>query len=279
MVTTFAADAERASAYLVERVKRSAGTRWAQGAHAPPLALAPSLEAAPALATIGRVRLWRVPRHVAAGLVAWAHGARRVELLAAVPTPRHVLALQAEGRRCVSLLPDGAKENGLEFALHDLCHLEKFADPAHHDEQVGFFGRLDHATRAPGWQTLNARFDEAWQKDLEHVAADMNGSSIFLFAALKMKLKMAVRRELAAKLGRPNAAGGALSPDESRAFDAALEELLDLLGVPGGLRPDALAVSTKRDAEDAARRLQAWFASRPPRGEGAPDTTGRLAAP
>jgi len=258
---TFANDAERVSAYLVARVQRAAGSRWAQGEHMPPLGGPAAAEAGPAVATVAQRRLWRVPRHVAAGLVAWAGGARDVELREDVPTPRHVLGLQALGRRCVSILPDGAKENGLEFALHDLCHLEKFVDPAHHDEQVGFFGCLAAAMDSGGWRRFDTRFDDAWLKDVEHVAADMNGSAIFLFAALKMKLKMAVRRELARAEGRPPPTGGPLSPDESRAFDAALAEMLDLLAVAADVRDAALAISTKRDTPADALRLQAWFAS------------------
>jgi NAD(P)-dependent dehydrogenase (short-subunit alcohol dehydrogenase family) len=32
---------------------------------------------------------------------------------------------------------DPRHPNGLSFALHDLCHLEKFVDPEHHRGQVG----------------------------------------------------------------------------------------------------------------------------------------------
>ena len=254
---TRTADAERACAYLVERVKRAAGVRWSQGEHRPPLVLARGGGAG--LATVAQRRLWRVPRHVAEGLVAWSNGARDVELLTHVPTPRHVLGLQAAGRRCVSILPDEAKDNGLDFALHDLCHLEKFADPAHHEEQKGFFARMFVAMGAAGWHDFDRRFDDAWQKDVEHVAADMNGSAIFLFAALKMKLKMAVRRELARREGRPPPTGGPLLPAEEQAFAASLAVMLDLLGLSGDARDAALAVSTKRDAPESAQLLAQWF--------------------
>ena len=58
---------------------------------------------------------------------------------------------------------------------------------------------------------LHARYDEAWRADLAHVAADMNGSPVFLVAALKMKLKMAERRALAREDGRPAPTGGPLT--------------------------------------------------------------------
>ena len=250
-------DAEAACAYVAERVRRAAGVRWQQGAHVPPPV---ARRGGDAVKLVASRRLWRVPRDVAAGLVAWANGERDVVLLGSVPAPRDVLALQAEGRRCVSLLPDASPENGLDFALHDLCHLEKFVDPRHHEEQVGFFASLDAATRTDAWRAIDLRYDEAWRKDSEHVAADMNGSAIFLFAALKMKLKMAARRDVARRAGRPAPTGGPLAPDEARAFELALEELLALLDLPVAARAAARAVSTKRDDPDAAHLLARHFA-------------------
>jgi hypothetical protein len=218
-------------------------------------------------------RVWCVGHDVARGLVAWANGERDVVLLDTVPLPRRILELQAEGRRCVSLLPDGAgivpaygvprgaPDAGLAFLLHDLCHLEKFVDPAHHAGQKGFFGALLSASGSAAWHVLDARFDEAWRSDVDHIGADMNGACIFLFAALKMKLKMASRRELARRAGRPEPHGGRLDPDESRAFDEALELLLDAFDLSDCERLAARAVSTKRDAREAAELLENYFAN------------------
>lgn len=227
----------------------------------------------PSLALIAAMRLRCVERAVAAGLVAWGEGARDVELYFDVPHARDVLALQARGRRCVTLLEDDAhdaedkanvlakgSQDPLAFCMHDLCHLEKFVDPEHHVAQVGFFATLHAAMGDPSWGSLDAGFDEAWAADRDHVAADMNGSPIFLFAALKMKLKMAVRRRVARERGITLPPfGGALDPGELCAFDEALEELLDRLSLCGETREAALAVSTRRDAHDAAMTLQRHF--------------------
>jgi len=157
-------------------------------------------------------------------------------------------------------VPRDAPDAGLAFVLHDLCHLEKLFDPAHHEEQRGFFAALFAASDSPAWATLDARLDDAWRRDVEHVAADMNGSAIFLFAALKMKLKMASRRALGARTGRAAKVAGPLDDGEASAFAEDLELLLDALDVRGDVRNDARAVSTKRDAVDAGERLARWFA-------------------
>lgn len=247
-------DAERACAYVIARVQRAAGQRWRQGRWSPVLACASS---APAARLVAEWRLRKVERVVATALVAWADGARDVDLLDRVPSPSEVLALQARGRRCVSLLADDAQTaphaDGLAFCLHDLCHLEKFVDPEHHRAQVGFFATLERAMRTDAWRDLVVDFDDSWARDLAHVAADMNGSPIFLFAALKMKLKMAVRRRVG------GAGEGPLDARETLAFSNALEKMIDALAIDGALHDDARAVTTRRDAHDAAVRLCDYF--------------------
>jgi CheY-like chemotaxis protein len=57
--------------------------------------------------------------------------------------------------------------DGLDFATHDLEHLEKFAAPAHHAGQVGFFGLMQRALAAPGWGALEAGFDAHLAKPVE----------------------------------------------------------------------------------------------------------------
>jgi hypothetical protein len=170
--------ARTACVYVTDRVRRAVGTRWQQGAWRPALSLAARVSCAD-VALFARVRVHRVPREVACGLLAWAEGARDVALLDRVPTPREVLDFQAGGQRCVSLLADDAlaapHADGLAFVLHDLCHLEKFYDPEHRAGQLGFFARLARAVEGPTWQAFDRAYDEAWRKDWEHVAADMNG--------------------------------------------------------------------------------------------------------
>ena len=253
-------DAELACTYVASRVHRAAGARWLQAQRTSPLPLASS---APAARLFADRELWRVPRAVPSALCAWADGARPVDLLFCVPTPRELLRLQAHGRRCVSLLDDSVSsaphEDGLAFAVHDLCHLEKFVDPAHHTEQIGFFALLDHGLDHPRFAALQASLDAAWIDDRDHVLADMNGSAVFLFLVLKSKLKLALRRRIARERGQPPPLGGPLDPAEAVACADAYATLHEALELPEEVVAAARALSSRHDAELAAPRLLAWF--------------------
>jgi hypothetical protein len=252
-------DAEKTAAFLIQRVRAARGALWDEGAARVAAPAAPP--SGPALAVIASRRVRGVPQDVAGGLLAWDRGERPADLLFAVPSAREVLQRQASGRRCVCLIDDGAARthgdprhpDGLTFLLHDLCHLEKFVAAEHHRGQVGFFRCLQRALAAPAMIATEATFDGAWRADRDYVMADMNGSAIFLFAALKMKLNMAVRRRLDCT------AAGPMTPDERAAAAPALETLLDGMGVPASLRTSARAVSARRDYPTEARRLLAFF--------------------
>jgi hypothetical protein len=253
------APVERVCAFVIARVRAASGHRSDQGARKPPLACRPT---SPFVRFFAEQRLHRVSTAVARALITWAEGFP-VELLTSVPDPSHVLALQARGARCVSLVPEGVSTtphaDALAFVLHDLAHLDKFVDPAHHAGQVGFFASLRSATYAPEWRTFEASFDEAFRRDWCHVAADMNGSAVFLFAALKMKLKMAVRRLVARDKGVEPPHDGPLSAGEARAYDDKLDELLRLFRMGPSIADDARATSARRDDPGAAWRLLGHF--------------------
>jgi hypothetical protein len=256
--------AELAATYIVSRLAARAGSRLKQGAWSVPLATAPL---GPSLDLVAHSRLVTVGLPVARALVAWARGEVRVQRLDRVPRPLDVLALQARGERCVSLLADSEvtapHDDGLAFAMHDLCHLDKFIDPEHHTGQVGFFRAVHAATEHSAWDRFVARFDAAFVHDLEHVVADMNGSAVFLFAALKMKLKMAVRRRVARALGRLPAPGsGPLDDDENAAFAGELATLLSLIQIEGHVRDAAVSVRTRRDDPAAALAILRYFEAR-----------------
>jgi hypothetical protein len=131
---------------------------------------------------------------------------------------------------------DPRHPDGLTFALHDLCHMEKFVEPEHHAGQVGFFRIVERALAAPAVIALDRDLDDAWRADRDYVIADMNGSAVFLFAALKMKLKLALGRR-------------------DRPFGPALDLLLGAMDLPDDVRDAARAVQPRRDQPAAARRL------------------------
>jgi hypothetical protein len=252
-------DAERAAHFIVEHVRETSGRTWKQGRRTPALACASS---ASALREVAEYRLRGVPDAAVHGLLVWCAGLP-VELSFTVPTPLHVLALQAEGRRCVSLLrervPGSVYAEPLAFALHDLRHLAKLAAPKHYVEQVGFFATLWRAMQTRAWTLFENELDQDWCADRDQVAADMNGSSVYLFAALKMKLKMAARRKLARAYALEAPSSGALSHAEEAVFFELQATLLDALGFSGASRTAAIATSARRDSADAATLLAGTF--------------------
>jgi hypothetical protein len=258
--------AELASSYIAERVRRASGSRWLQGRRNPPL---PCDHPSPSVRLFAEHRLRLLPEAVPRALLAWSKGERRVDLLFHVPSARDVLALQARGRRCVSLLDDAddaddvtsaaPHKDGLAFAVHDLCHLEKFADPAQHTAQVGFFAAVHRALDDPRFQELEASLDPRWAEDRGYVIADMNGSAVFLFLALKSKLKIAVRRSLAGIDRSAEAAASPLSPEERRAFEGAVDVLLATLGLEGPVADAARSLATRGGAPDAEVKLYQFF--------------------
>jgi len=181
-----------ACVYVLRGARQTAPRRWKQGSRTPPDS--PGMTE-PAAQWLAERHVYRVEQHVAAGLLAWTRNERRLVALAHVPTPQQVLALQAIGWRCVSLLADeadcGLQPSPFEFALHDLCHAEHFFDPAHHVAQVGFFAGL-HQLGSAGAATDG---DDVWQADWNRVAADMNGSVLFLFSALRRKAQLRAARQ------------------------------------------------------------------------------------
>jgi hypothetical protein len=158
-------EAERTAAFLIHRVQARWGRRGDQGARTTPLPLGPA--GGPALARFACRRVRGIPEPVARGLVAWAAGQRPADVLDRIPSAAEVLQHQGQGRRWVSLLPDEVAQShgdprhpdGLSFALHDLCHLEKFVAPEHHAGQVGFFRAVARwpSRRWSGWSSCWTR--------------------------------------------------------------------------------------------------------------------------
>jgi hypothetical protein len=273
------ANAERAASYLLEHARAIARGKLFQGSRSlPPNALLDNVarhrSRFPCLALLAERHVYRVPERAVNALFAWARGVD-VEVSTLVPDAAHVLALQAQGRRSVTLLAADASPaphaSGFDFAIHDLCHLEKFAAGQHYAEQVGFFASLERAWADADWQTREAELDALWHEDRARVSADINGSAVYLLAVLKMKLKMAARRAHARRSGSEPPERGPLSAAELVCFRKLETALYDALDWNGSLRLAAHATSARRDSplcalevsRELARRGEAVLAAQP----------------
>ncbi len=258
--------AELAAVFVASRVRLAAGPRWLQGS---PRARRAQGDLPPILTLFAERSLHRVRPEVGAALVGLHQGTHPGLVVHHLPSVLDMLAIQAKGRRFISLiedadLPEGAHpyhHDGLSFAVHDLCHLDKFANPLYFKGQVGFFSALARALEGPAWAALEEGFDATWAHERDHVLADMNGSPVFLFAALKGRIKLAVRRKVAAASGEDCKLGD-LRDDEQRAYGEATEHLYDALDLAGPAREAARALSSRRDDEGAAAILSAHFEAR-----------------
>ncbi len=260
-----ARDAEETAAFVLARVQAARGRLWDEGAWSTPLADDPPATSALRLFATRRIR--GISPTIARGLLAWGRGERPVDLLRVALAPREVLDRQARGRRCVSLLDDETARargnplhpDGLTFALHDLEHLEKFVDPAHHVGQIGFFRCMRRALSDTALTALEATFDSTWTADRDYVISDMNGSAVFLFSILKMRLGMAVRRRRAREADGPAPSEGPLDAGEQAAAAPAFTTLFAAMGLPDELGEEARLVSADRRHPDHARRLLDHF--------------------
>jgi hypothetical protein len=223
--------------YVADRVRATCGHRWLEGVRHETL---PCRSTVPEVRFFAERRLRGVPDDAAQALCGWADGARPAELRFDMPTARELLAMSARGRRCVSLLD---REGGLDFALHDLCHLEKFVDPDHHEGQVGFFALLEAAMARPGWAALEEGFDAEWARARDHVLCDMNASPLFLWCGLRCRVRQACVR----------------SGLEPRARFERLLELVELNGP--AVRAAAVEVSSRHAARPASVVLAGHFAA------------------
>ena len=90
-------------------------------------------------------------------MVNWSLGRRPYTLLSYIPYPMEVLRQQCQGTRVITLFRqreelvavhkaklyymesyDAHGKDSLDFTLHDMKHMEMFADPEIYEEQVGF---------------------------------------------------------------------------------------------------------------------------------------------
>lgn len=151
-----------------------------------------------------------VPEKVLRSLRGWKAGTHDLVLCHHVPTAQELLAMQWQGRRCVSALvreeeilrPVEEGRDVWSFCLHDLLHASHFFDEAMGQESQRalswFFLRL--------WKTpilLDLlQFDEVFAREFEYIAADMNAHPVYIFLSFYAKTLEAFKRQRGITLQR-----------------------------------------------------------------------------
>lgn len=140
---------------------------------------------------------WRsIPLAVPRALRAWQSGEYPLELLTMVPSPEYVLQMQAQGKRCVSMLIrreeiENLVEEGrdvLGFLVHDLIHADHFfSDPVRAQAQILFSQKLQEVFYLPQIQRL-AQVDEVFKSEFNYLMSDMNSVPLHLLKTLKAVL-------------------------------------------------------------------------------------------
>ena len=189
-----ARDAETVAQFILLHAHQISGKRTLQGVRHPAFAIG---AASPGLARIAAHRVRNVPELALYALAKWSVGAS-CQLLTSVPKPQELLAMQARGIRCVSLVGADAAiaphASPLAFAIHDLCHLGHFFDEAYYFEQVGCFDAIHRLFANPTWDCIQSSFDESWRVRRDYISADTNGSAIYILSMLKLHLQAAIDR-------------------------------------------------------------------------------------
>lgn len=199
---------------------------------------------------------WRsIPLSVPRSLRAWQSGLYSLELLTTVPTPEHVLEMQCQGQRCVTMLIEASElENFVEegrdvlgFIVHDLIHADHFfVDPARARAQVLFCQKLRHVYELPQIQ-VRLKSDPVFRSEFYYLMSDMNSVPLHLLKTLKAVLLGHFKRQREADFTVP------LGGDDEREFLGLLQDSLKPWDLDTASWEAALRLNTplSRGTEDA----------------------------
>eukprot|EP01112_Ceratiomyxa_fruticulosa_P005419 TRINITY_DN16037_c0_g1_i1.p1 TRINITY_DN16037_c0_g1~~TRINITY_DN16037_c0_g1_i1.p1 ORF type:complete len:227 (+),score=61.15 TRINITY_DN16037_c0_g1_i1:1-681(+) len=144
-----------------------------------------------------------------------------------------------------------ASSDPLSFLVHDLCHLEKFVDPNHYLEQIGFHSQCDFLP-AFFWEYVNS--DETFKEDIDYMMADMNGSSVFAVSYFKHKfMEACARRKYKGEIGETEKSEKsaksyqAIFKDQKDRdeFYVLYQQILSCWGLEGDLREATMKICTE----------------------------------
>lgn len=207
----------------------------------------------PFLDTLCRLSWRSIPLAVARALMAWQAGTYPLQLLTHIPSPEEVLKMQADGKRCVSMLIKKDEisnfvENNrdvLGFIVHDLLHADHFfSDSVNAARQVHFSKKLIEVYQMPQIQQM-LKTDEEFKREFHYLMSDMNSVPFHLIKTFKAILLGHFKRQLQIDLRNP--LKESLEPEFNSLLELALE--------PWKLPSSALA-ATRRLNTPSFRNLE-----------------------
>lgn len=134
-----------------------------------------------------------IPLSVNRAFINWIFNPRQIELLYYIPSAVEILELQANKKRCLTLLDvnyhnppfKNNQRDPLSFLIHDMDHADHFFRyPELIKGQMGFYQMMKKAYNYPLLQKTIAT-NPVFKKEFEYIASDMNGYVIHLMKCLK----------------------------------------------------------------------------------------------
>ena len=136
------------------------------------------------------------PASINRTMLAWIYNEWSIALFFHVPKPQELLAIQAAGQRCITLITTEKKidtfilnnRDPLSFALHDIMHADQFFNTKETIKgQIGFYKYClplyDHSSVKE-----KILINKDFKQDFEYSTSDMNAYVIHLFKCLKHAL-------------------------------------------------------------------------------------------
>lgn len=136
------------------------------------------------------------PASINRTMLAWLYGEWNIVLFFHVPNSKELIALQAENKRCITLITTEARidtfifknRDPLSFALHDIMHTDQFFNMKETTKgQIGFYKRCLPLYDHPKIKSKMKEHKE-FKYHFEYATSDMNAYVIHLLKCLKHAL-------------------------------------------------------------------------------------------
>lgn len=210
------------------------------------------------LSEIFQLNFKGLPRRMNQAMIHWLLEKWPLVLYYTIPTPKELLTLQLQSKRCVTLITDEKriskyilnKRDALSFCIHDLEHAVNFyQNQKVYLGQMGFYQFLTALFEIPEIIKCYEQ-DEIFQHELDYVIADMNAYSVHLLKYTKGILKMGLQRSHYSDADFEHFVANIWCP-----------KLQEMFFMPESLYQHLLITNTRELSYDEDNDLNLWFQS------------------